>query len=1367
MMTSFRSASVILAIACQSLLSFAFGQPPTFTIETGGSTATPSVLLVSHTNVWRVRKGNTEPPADWHSVPDAALDVSWLTAAGDNNGAGGIPRGFGYADGDDADAALLSDMRSNYITINIRRSFQTSVAPDPSRHLRLIMDWDDGFVAYLDGAEVARSSNVPGSPGVPHPYDQGVGQGSGHEALGYRGLPPDVFDLGPVGTRLNPGTHILAIQGINDDVDSSDLSLIVRLELAGAGTPTIDGYFRLVNGTNMDLSGINTFPTATRVVVNGDDAVMNLAEGRWSKTLMLRPGINRLHAAALDEAGVVLGSSPKDVVAQTTATSVGGVLGTDTMWTAAMGVVYVTNNNVIVPAGVTLTIDEGVIVLLGRTNSIRATGGGLIEVFGAETRPAFFLPADGTNEWGELSATGVGSAFRLRHAEVVAGAVRSLSGGEVLVEDSIVRDLTNPSRVIVEGIDGGSMTVRRGHVFNYGETDTSRTPTLVEDSLFERFLTDGMDYKTTSGTPIEIRRTTIRHGAGSNTDATDFGPGAALVERCLIHDFPDKGVSIGDGANDTVVRDSLIYRTGMGIQGVGSSGLLYVNNTIFGCNTGIAHRAGTGAIPGLGTGTNNIIRGHAFRSIGLTGGSTLDLTYSDVEGGYPGTGNIDADPLFVNVSQDDFRLSSGSPAAGTGLGGIDMGALFPVGGIPSTPFDASAVALSTTSVRLLWREDADNEDGFLIVRSTDGALWQVIASAAANVTSFDDSGLPAGTKYYYQVRATNSSGVSRFSNMAGATTQSPSVPETFVGGTISENTTWSPTMGVIYVRSNVVISSNVMLTILAGTQVRMTNGVAIRAGTGGVLNVLGTDESKVVISNWNNTSAQRVIAANGTNASLTVRHAEIAGVQVTVQNGATGLIEDCYVHNYAPGLSLLDNAICGSQSAKTMTVRRCHFRTYYETLFRDGLATIEDCLFEEITGDGLDFDGARPGSVLRRSTFRNGTLGNVDAVDVGPDSNGNGCRDLIIEDCLMYNFPFDKGVSVGDNGASTNTVVRNCLIYGCLSGIMAKDNCDVTVSNCTLVGNAWGFTNYNKANPGSQTGGGHTFAYDNILWDNTTTISMWNSGTLTANYNDFGNTNWPGTANIDVNPLFLDPAARDYRLATNSPCIGAGRDGSTLGVRFPVGGIPAHPVIVVAAAFGSDVSLIWQDVSDNESGFVIERSLDRTNWTLVATAARNETSAVLAGLADGTQHFRMRGTNFIGESFNSNIASIGGDRDGDGMPDDWEDSFNLDPDDPDDALLDADNDGATNLHEYQAGTDPRNANSRLGFASVGYSGGDVNLQFQAIAGKAYILQYRTSLSAGEWQNLTSFPAEGATRTVNYTDSVPAGTSSRFYRLLQQ
>lgn len=52
-------------------------------------------------------------------------------------------------------------------------------------------------------------------------------------------------------------------------------------------------------------------------------------------------------------------------------------------------------------------------------------------------------------------------------------------------------------------------------------------------------------------------------------------------------------------------------------------------------------------------------------------------------------------------------------------------------------------------------------------------------------------------------------------------------------------------------------------------------------------------------------------------------------------------------------------------------------------------------------------------------------------------------------------------------------------------------------------------------------------------------------------------------------------------------------------------------------------------------------------------------------------------------------AKVPVDRDGDGMPDEWEIKYNLDPENPADGVLDSDGDGYTNVEEYLNCTNPR------------------------------------------------------------------------------
>ena len=74
--------------------------------------------------------------------------------------------------------------------------------------------------------------------------------------------------------------------------------------------------------------------------------------------------------------------------------------------------------------------------------------------------------------------------------------------------------------------------------------------------------------------------------------------------------------------------------------------------------------------------TNSIVwRNGPFPALG-GGAASIDLRYCDVEGGYPGEGNIDADPLFCSLPCGGAKVSiaAESPCVGAGIGGIDMGA---------------------------------------------------------------------------------------------------------------------------------------------------------------------------------------------------------------------------------------------------------------------------------------------------------------------------------------------------------------------------------------------------------------------------------------------------------------------------------------------------------------------------------------------------------------------------------------------------------------------------------------------------------------------------------------------------------------------
>nr|MBP8298207.1 lamin tail domain-containing protein [Burkholderiales bacterium] len=126
------------------------------------------------------------------------------------------------------------------------------------------------------------------------------------------------------------------------------------------------------------------------------------------------------------------------------------------------------------------------------------------------------------------------------------------------------------------------------------------------------------------------------------------------------------------------------------------------------------------------------------------------------------------------------------------------------------------------------------------------------------------------------------------------------------------------------------------------------------------------------------------------------------------------------------------------------------------------------------------------------------------------------------------------------------------------------------------------------------------------------------------------------------------------------------------------------------------------------------------------------------------------------------LPSANPDRDGDGMPNDWEMVNGLDPDNADDAALDSDSDGLTNLQEYLAGTDPQSAASSLRVVITSDTAG-ARLTFTAIAGRSYAVQAQASLGVGAWSNIFTLPAPSFTQLVEWTDT--NALNQRFYRLV--
>lgn len=199
--------------------------------------------VVYETNTWKYFIPTGSLPTNWNTL--AFNDASW------NSGQGG----FGYGDGDD------NTTFSSTISVYQRVVFNIVDITKIDQFL-LNVDYDDAFVAYLNGVEIARS-NISSS-GQPA-YNQ-LANGE-HEAIMYQGQDPESFLLNPslIQILIQNGANVLAIQTHNVTLGSSDMTsrvfLSVGMNVSTTTYGSVPGWFNppfIFTDTNLPIIVINT-----------------------------------------------------------------------------------------------------------------------------------------------------------------------------------------------------------------------------------------------------------------------------------------------------------------------------------------------------------------------------------------------------------------------------------------------------------------------------------------------------------------------------------------------------------------------------------------------------------------------------------------------------------------------------------------------------------------------------------------------------------------------------------------------------------------------------------------------------------------------------------------------------------------------------------------------------------------------------------------------------------------------------------------------------------------------------------------------------------------------------------------------------
>jgi hypothetical protein len=360
-----------------------------------------------------------------------------------------------------------------------------------------------------------------------------------------------------------------------------------------------------------------------------------------------------------------------------------------TVWTPNDGIIHVTDN-LTLPVGNTLRIYPDTIILLDAKKSITVRG--TIESLGTVEHPVLFAAADPQNPWGQIHHdhtaikssyqgtffVGGGDSSSAGHTE--RGPVIRVSNAEIEFDYCSVMD--NYGKGLYAS--GGNLTFNHCHFARSAMGMEVVNVNIAIDRC--SFIEMPMGGDVADNDPLYLNGSgnmsvTNSIFAIGGDDGIDLLSSSPVIENCVIHGFLDKGISVYFGAPH--ISNCLILDNDYGISAKGDGTDAYVDRTTIVKNRVNIQSRNKYNEPNAIIKyyiTNSILWEHTTAAVQTDYPlDDISITYSCVEGAapFPGVGNINDDPRFVNPLANDFRLQNDSRCLGSGKDGADMGFTYP------------------------------------------------------------------------------------------------------------------------------------------------------------------------------------------------------------------------------------------------------------------------------------------------------------------------------------------------------------------------------------------------------------------------------------------------------------------------------------------------------------------------------------------------------------------------------------------------------------------------------------------------------------------------------------------------------------------
>jgi predicted outer membrane repeat protein len=691
---------------------------------------------------------------------------------------------------------------------------------------------------------------------------------------------------------------------------------------------------------------------------------------------------------------------------------------------------------------------------------------------------------------------------------------------------------------------GNSASTDGGGIYN-----SSSAPTLTNATFLDNSATYGGGmYNTNSSSPTLDHTTFTRNQAADGGGVYNIDSSAPVLTNCTFSDnlATWAGGGMQNISSSPIINDCIFQGNSAGISGGGvnntDSSWPILTNTLFWGNTaenggGMHNYASLPWLVNCTFANNTASYGGAIRNYGganpvltnaILWGNTPDqingdlasVTYSDIQGGYSGTGNINTDPLFLDITTGDLHLSVYSPA-------IDMG-------------NNSAAYLPTLDI---------DGDARILDGDFDGTA---IVDMGVDETTYEP---PPMVVYYVDQDAT---GENNGTSWADAfTTLQPALDAANRGDQIwvaagtyrptREFSPGDPRSACFQMKNNVAIYGG-----FAGSESSLDerNWTANLTIISGDLN--GDDGED--FANYAENSYHVFYHAEGMSLN---KSAILDGFTITGGNADNST----YPHSYGGGMY---------NNGSSPTLANCTFSRNLTVHYGGGLYNeytsnpeISYCRFENNkstsgVGGGMYNNFSSP--VISNSTFAANTA------EAGAGMVNNNYSSPVLNNCIFTNNSALYSGGGISNSTSSSPTLNNCAFHdnsaGNQGGGMRNDNYSSPVlANCLFEGNqavsGGGIYNHYSwltltnctftGNIATDTGGGLFNNYNStpslsntILWGDTPN-EIYNTfySFSSVTYSDVQG-GYLGEGNIMVDPRFVDALNGDYHLSPYSVCIEAG-----------------------------------------------------------------------------------------------------------------------------------------------------------------------------------------------------------------------------------